>query len=99
MSVLMIQAKVRPEAVGDLEAAAREIFAALERTGTDAVRYGSCRKPDGVTYVVLLQVAGGAANPLPGLPEYQRFQAALPGWLDGPPQAGPVEVVGSYRLF
>ncbi len=95
----MIQAKVRPEAAGELEAAAKDIFAALERTGADNVRYGSCRRPDGVSYVILLQVDEGTVNPLPGLPEYRRFQAALPGWLDGPPQAGPVEVVGSHRLF
>jgi hypothetical protein len=99
MSLLTVRSRIRADAVPAVEAALREMFAAIEREQPDGVRYASCRMADGVTFLVLLQVDEGTENPLPQIPEFRRFQEALRGWAEGPPEAGPAEVVGSYRLF
>ena len=99
MSVMMIRANVRPEHTADLEAAAEKLFAALHEREPSGIRYGSCRLPDGVTYVILLEIEEGTENPLPGIPEFGAFQAGLRGWLAGPPTTEQLTIVGSYRLF
>lgn len=98
MSLLTIQARIKPEHEPTMHASATEMFAALDQLQPDDLRYGSCRLVDG-TYLILLQIADGAENPLPALPEFQRFQAGLAEWTDGAPVARPAEIVGSYRLF
>jgi hypothetical protein len=99
LSVLIVTAKVAPEHTGDVEAAARRMFAAIERAAPDGVKYASTRLADGTTYVAVLEVADGVDNPLPGIPEFVEFQQGLRGWVAEPPAAGPAGVVGNYRLF
>lgn len=81
-----------------VEASAADLFAALDRLRPENLRYRSCRLADGVTYLILLQVDEGTENPLPTLPEFQRFQAGLREWTDRPPEAAPAHVVSSYKL-
>ena len=45
------------------------------------IRYASCRLPDGVTYLNLLELEDGIENPLPALPEAKEFQEKLKSWL------------------
>ncbi len=99
MNATMIRAKMRPEHAADLDATIRDFFAALQEMQPQGVRYASCRLPDGVTYVILLEIEEGFENPLPALAEFQSFQAALRGWIAEPPVTEPLAVVGSYRLF
>jgi hypothetical protein len=49
--------------------------------------------------VVLLEVADGEDNPLPGLPAFVEFQENLKKWMAGPPVAEQMSVIGSHRLF
>ena len=99
MSITMIRAKVRPDHAADLEAAAKRLFAALHDSQPRGLRYGSCRLPDSASYVILLEIEEGIENPLPGIAEFQSFQAALRGWLAEPPVTEPLTIIGSYRLF
>lgn len=99
MNALMVRATVREQHVGDVEAAAQRMFAAIERAQPQGIRYASLKLADGVTFVALLEVEDGVDNPLPGLPEFQQFQEGLRGWVAGPPVPEPMTVVGSYRLF
>jgi len=99
MSVLMVRSKVRAENVGDVDAAAKRLFAAIEREQPDGIRYASCRLADGTTYVALLELDDGIENPLPALPEFREFQEGLKGWVAEPPSPDQATVVGSYRLF
>lgn len=99
MSVIMIRAKVQPDRTADLEAAAKQLFTALHDIQPQGVRYGSCRRADGTTYMILLEIEEGFENPLPALPEFQQFQAALRGLLAEPPTTEPLTVIGTYRLF
>lgn len=95
-NVLMVRAAVRPEAVGELEEALRKMFAAIEHARPAGVRYASYRLPDGVTYVVELEIADGIENPLPAIQEFREFQAGLKDWLAAPPSAERLEVRGAY---
>lgn len=99
MNILLVRATVKADAVPDIEAAGKRIFAALEREQPQGFRYTSCRLPDGVTYVNLWEIEDGATNPLSSLPEAQAFQEGLKQWVAEPPRYEQVTVVGSYRFF
>lgn len=99
MSALMARSKVRSESVDDVEAAIEKVFAAIEREQPEGVRYTACKLADGVTFVALLELADPSENPLLALPEFREFQENLKGWIDGPPDAGPLTPVASYRFF
>jgi hypothetical protein len=102
MSVMMIRTQVRPDRVADVEAAVQKTFAAIDAAQPQGVRYASTKLADGVTFVVLLELAGEVGpgdNPLNAIPEFAELQANLKEWLAGPPTAEPLQIVGSYRLF
>jgi hypothetical protein len=98
MALQIIRAGVKPEHAAGLEAAAVKVFAALHELQPDGLRYASLRVTDD-SYLILLEVADGTANPLPSIPAFQEFQAGLPGWLSGPPVIEPASVVGGYRVL
>jgi hypothetical protein len=99
MSVMMVRARVRSEQASQVEGAVRKVFSAIEAAQPEGVRYASCRLPDGVTFVIFLELEEGTGNPLPALPEFRDFQAGLAEWLAEPPVQEQLSVVGSYRLF
>lgn len=99
MKVMMIRARVKPASVKDLESSLKTMFAALERTQPEGVRYASTRLADGVTFVILLALAQETNNPLPAISEFRAFQEGLRGWLSEPPTTEQLTLVGSYRLF
>ena len=99
MNALMVRSKVKAEYVAELEVAVKRVFAALQQAQPNGIRYASCRLPDGVTYVAILEIDDGVDNPLPTLPEFRAFQENLKNWIAEPPGAEQVTVIGSYRLF
>jgi hypothetical protein len=99
MTVLMAQAKIKPENVAELQPAAQKLFAAIEAAQPGGIRYAWVLLADGETFVALVQADDGVENPIPGLPEYQELQARLADSLAGEPTSQALTVVGSYRLF
>jgi uncharacterized caspase-like protein len=99
MTVLMVRAKVKPEHVAEVEAAAEKMFSAIDQAHPTNIRYASTKLADGVTFVALLEVAEGTDNPLPTLQAFRDFQENLRNWVAEPPTPEQLEVVGSYRLF
>ena len=99
MSVQMVQAKIKAESVTDVQAAAKNMFAAINAAQPEGIRYASCLLPDGETFVALLQVDDGVENPLPGLPEFREFIGGVEASRAEPPNVQPLTVIGSYRLF
>src|SRR6266540_2008826 len=85
MSVTMVRQKVKDGSVEEAEAAARDLFATLDRVRPEGVRYASTRVVDSSTFVILLELADGIEDPRPAIPELLRFLAQLKGWVDGPP--------------
>jgi hypothetical protein len=99
MSVQMVQAKIKAESVTDVQAAAKNMFAAINAAQPEGIRCASCLLPDGETFVALLQVDDGVENPLPGLPEFREFIEGTEASRAEPPNVQPLTVIGSYRLF
>jgi hypothetical protein len=73
MQTGMVRSKVKAEHVAELEAAVKRVFTALQQSQPNGIRYASCRLPDGVTYVAVLELDDGVDNPLPALPEFRAF--------------------------
>jgi hypothetical protein len=99
MTVLMVRSKVKAESAGEVEAAVKAMFAAIEAARPQGVRYASCRLPDGVTYIALLQLEEGVENPLPSVPAFREFQENVKQWLAEPPTPEQLTIICSYRLF
>jgi hypothetical protein len=99
MSVMMVRQKVKDGSVEEAEAAARELFATLNRLRPEGLRYASTRVVDGSTFVALVELADGIEDPRPAIPEYLRFLEQLKGWVDGPLVIERLDVVASYNLF
>ena len=99
MTVLMVRSKIKAESAGEVEAAVKAMFAAIEAARPQGVRYASCRLPDGVTYIALLQLEEGVENPLPSVPAFREFQENVKQWLAEPPTPEQLTIIGSYRLF
>jgi hypothetical protein len=73
MSLHMVQAKVQRERVGEIQAAAKQMFAAVNAAEPEGIRYASCLLPDGETFLAFLQLDEGVENPLPAMPEWREF--------------------------
>jgi hypothetical protein len=99
MGVVMVRQKVKDGSVEAAEAAARDLFATLDRVRPQGLRYASTRVVDSSTFVILTQLADGIEDPRPAIPEFVRFLEQLRGWVDGPPVIEHLDVVGSYDLF
>jgi hypothetical protein len=99
MSVMMVRQKVKGDRLEEAEEAVRALFATLDRLRPEGLRYASTRVVNTSTFVILLALADGIEDPRREIPEFQRFQAQLEGWVDGPPEIAQLEVVGSYELF
>jgi hypothetical protein len=99
MSVMLVRQKVKDGSVQAAEAAARDLFATLDRMRPEGLRYASTRVVDSSTFVILTELADGIDDPRPAIPEFLRFLEQLKGWVDGPPVIEQLDVVGSYNLF
>jgi hypothetical protein len=99
MSVTLVRAKVKDGSVEQAEAAAREMFAALERVRPEGIRYASTRVGDSSTFVALFELADGSEDSRLAIPEFARFLEQLDELRDGPPVIEELNVVGSYNLF
>ena len=99
MGVVMVRQKVKDGSVEAGEAAARELFATLDRVRPQGLRYASTRVVDSSTFVTLTELADGIEDPRPAIHEFLRFLEQLKGWVDGPPVIEHLDVVGSYDLF
>jgi hypothetical protein len=53
MSVIMVRQKVKQGSVDAAEAAARDVFATLDRVRPPGIRYASTRVVDSSTFVIL----------------------------------------------
>jgi hypothetical protein len=99
MGLMMVRAKINVDSIDEIESAGRKLFSAIEREQLQGIRYASCRLPDGVTYLNLLQLEDGIQNPLPALPEGKEFGQKLKSWLAEPVTSESLTIIGSYRLF
>jgi hypothetical protein len=99
MSVRMVRVKIQPGKVAEVETKAKDLFAALEATQPEGVKYATCKLQDGETLVALLELEDDTNNPLFAIPAFREFQQNLESWVAGPPTIEELTPLGSYRLL
>lgn len=99
MTVQMVRFTTTETHVAEVEAAIGSMIAAIDHARPAGTRYAAVRLDDGVTFLLVLELADGVENPLPSIAEARAFQQQLPTWATRPPAPEPVTVVGSYGLF
>jgi quinol monooxygenase YgiN len=99
MSVTLLRQKVKEGTAEQAEAAARDLFAALDRVRPEGLRYASTRVADSSTFVALVELEDRGDDPRLAMPEFARFLEQLKDWVDGPPTIEQLDVVASYNLF
>ena len=99
MELLMVQSKIKPESVSDVQAGVEKMLAALHAAQPEGLRYACLLLPDGETLVALRQLDDGANNPLEALPEYKELLELTAGARATPPVVQMWTLTGSYRLF
>jgi hypothetical protein len=95
MTVQMVRFTTTEDHVADVEAGIDAMIAAIGRAQPPGRRYAACKERDGVTFILLLELADGVENPLPAIPEARAFQQQMPTWAATPPAPAPLAVVGS----
>ena len=83
MSVLLVRQKVKDGSVEEAEAAARDLFATLDRVRPQGLRYASTRVADSSTFVILTELAEGVEDPRPRSPSScGSWSSSRSGWTD-----------------
>ena len=95
MRQVMVRYKVKPERVAENEELVRAVYAELHEVEPEGLRYATYRLPDGVSFVHLAKTE--AANPLPEMAAFRRFQENIRDRCDEPPAVVELHEVGSYR--
>ena len=96
MTVQIVRFTAEPTDVPDVEAAIARMVAAIHRERPPGTRFTSWKLADGVTFLNVLELAEGAENPLPGIPECRAYQQQIAQWVAEPPRPQPVTVVAGY---
>ncbi|MFI1098728.1 hypothetical protein [Streptomyces sp. NPDC020917] len=100
MSVRMFRASIKPEHVADMEAAGKELFAAIEAVQPQGVRYSWCKLADEGSYLLVVDLQDDAANPLAAIPAFGAVMGELKGkWAAQPLTMEQLTPIGSYGLF
>lgn len=102
MSKVVVQYRTRNDAADENQAAIEKVFAALQESRPDGLRYTSLRleqEEEGTVFVHIAEIStADGSNPLSETPEFGDFQAGLPGRVVEPPLAREADVVGSYGV-
>ena len=95
MRQVMVRYKVKPERVSENEELVRAVYAELHEIEPEGLRYATYRLPDGVSFVHFATTE--AANPLPEMAAFRRFQENIRDRSDEPPAVVELHEIGSYR--
>lgn len=99
MTLQVVRYTARPEQAEETETAIRDLFAAVETARPQGIRYLAARIADRPDFLMLLHLAEGVLNPLPGIPEAAAFRRRLAARAVAPPAPEPATVLGSYRML
>ena len=97
MPQVMVRYRVHRDRVAENEELVRAVYAELASTEPEGLRYATFRLPDGVTFVHVAEHDDD--NPLPRVAAFQRFQEGIRERCEVPPEATPLQEIGSFRFF
>lgn len=99
MTVQIVRFTTRPEQTEQVEAGVTELFAALDQTQPDGIRYLATRHPDRPHFELLLHLGDGIDNPLPAIPRAAQFRQQMAEWALTASQPEAATVLGRYRIL
>ncbi|MGA9310912.1 MAG: hypothetical protein WBV74_11145 [Pseudonocardiaceae bacterium] len=74
------------------------LFGAVRAAQPEGVRYVAMPAADGPGFLLVLHLADGVPNPLPGIPA-AAFRGDRTGWTGEPSAAHPMTVPGTHRML
>jgi hypothetical protein len=99
MKRTLIRYKTKPESADKNAELIASVFAELEATRPDGVRYLSLRLDDDSFIHVVETEADDGAGAIPGLSAFKAFQSGIRERCLEPPQFGDFRIVGNYRML
>jgi len=100
METTIVRYKVRADKADENIAFIRQVFAELDASKPEGLRYVSFNLADGVSFVHIAVVeSADGENPLPKTAAFKDFIADIKDRCTEPPVASSADIVGSYRLF
>jgi hypothetical protein len=99
MRRVMVRYRVKPEHVARNEELVRAVYAELDRTQPEGLRYATSRLDDGVSFVHIAETDGDGPNPLNGVEAFGEFQKDIGARCDEPPVVTELHEIGNFRLF
>lgn len=97
MSQVMVRYTVKPDRVAENEELVRAVYAEIDETEPEGLRYSTFRLDDGATFVHIAEMEDGT-NPLADLAAFKRFRENLGERCEAPLERSPLEAIGAYRF-
>ena len=97
MRRVIIRYRVKPDRADENESLVRAVYAELDETKPEGLRYATLRLDDGVSFVHISE-SESDVSPLTEVPAFKAFQEEIAERADEQPVVTEVEVVGSYGL-
>src|SRR5215813_493294 len=98
MAATVVRYRTKADRADENQAFVEKVYAELQATGPDGLRYMTFRLADGVTFVHVAMTADGGPNPLTESAAFAAFQEAVIERCDEPPVASAATVVDAYRF-
>jgi len=99
MTLAIVRFTARHEQAAQVEHAVHELFDAMREARPSGVRYLATRHADEPEFELLLHLADGVENPLPGIPRAARFRERVADWALTDPAPRPTRLLGDYRML
>jgi hypothetical protein len=99
MRRVMVRYRVKPEYVARNEELVRAVYAELDRTRPEGLRYATSRLDDGVSFVHIAVTDGDGPNRLNEVEAFAEFQKDIGARCDEPPVVTELHEIGNFRLF
>lgn len=96
MSLQIVRFTAPAEQGPEVEEAITQLFTALERVAPTGVSYSAVRVGDGAEFLLTLQLADAATNPLTDIAEARSLRAKIADWAGAPVPPQPATVLGRY---
>ena len=97
MATQVIRYTTKPESADENARLIEAVFAELQASGAENIRYAALRLDDGVSFVHVVDLDGGE-NPLFSSSAFAAFTAGIADRCVEGPKPAPATVVGSYRF-
>lgn len=94
---VVVRYRTDPSRADENERLARAVFAELDATRPEGVRYAAFRLDDGTGFVHVATFADPDVNPLPDQPAFQEFQRGIADRCVEQPVVSGATLIGSYR--